>query len=89
MSQKAINAFKKLDIDDFKILEAIERGIRAYEHVPIKIISLISGFPEDEVVFRLDKLNKLELILRWVGSYLGFELNSNGHDCLALNTLLL
>jgi len=46
MSQKAINAFKKLDNDDFEILEAIERGIRAYEHVPIKIISLISGFPE-------------------------------------------
>ncbi len=88
MSQKAINAFKKLDEDDFEILEAIERGIRAYEHVPIKIISLISGFPEDEVVFRLDKLNKLELILRWGGSYLGFELNSNGHDCLALNALV-
>ncbi len=88
MSQKAIKSVKQLDIDDFKILEAIERGMRSHEHVPVKIISIISGFPEDEVVFILDKLHQLELIIRWIGAYVGFELNSNGHDSLALNTLV-
>jgi RIO kinase 2 len=88
MSQKAIKSFKQLDNDDFKILEAIERGMRSHEHVPVKIISIISGFPEDEIMFRLDKLHQLELIIRWGGAYIGFEFNSNGHDCLALSALV-
>ncbi|MFX1518433.1 MAG: RIO1 family regulatory kinase/ATPase [Promethearchaeota archaeon] len=88
MSQKAIKSFKQLDNDDFIILEAVERGMRSHEHVPVKLISIISGFPEDEVVFRLDKLHQLELIIRWIGAYIGFELNSNGQDCLALNALV-
>ncbi|MCK5588436.1 MAG: serine/threonine protein kinase [Candidatus Lokiarchaeota archaeon] len=88
MSQKAIKSFKQLDKDDFRILEAIEQGMRSHEHVPVKIISIISGFPEDEVIFRLDKLHQLELVIRWIGGYIGFELNSNGHDSLALNALV-
>jgi len=84
----AVQAFKKLEPEDFRVLSAIEVNMSRYRYVPENIISSLSGFPEKEVEYRLHRLDGFGLILRWVGSYAGYLLNTSGYDCLAIDTLV-
>ena len=42
----------------------------------------------DRIQFTLGKLNKLGLIYRSKGAYVGHTLNYAGYDCLAINALV-
>lgn len=80
-------AFKKLEPEDFRVLNAIERGMAHGLYVQVEFISKLSGLPLEEVEVRLRKLNTLGLVQRRKGAFTGYTLTSRGYDCLALNAL--
>lgn len=84
----SVEAFKKLDRFDFKILNAIERGMSAYMYVPVEVISSFSRLDVDFVMRRLKKLNTLGVVSRRLGAHTGYILTSRGYDCLAFNALV-
>ena len=86
--RKVIRIFKRLEQKDFRILNAIERGMAKYEYVPIEEISRLSGVPLKELISRTKMLNELGLIQRQKGAYIGYLLTTWGYDCLALNALV-
>ena len=84
---QAVSALKKLDSKDFRVLNAIERGMARYEIVPVQQIAKLAGLNLNETNIRLSKLHKLGLIWRSIGPYVGYVLKVMGYDCLALNAL--
>ena len=87
-AQVAVKFFRDLEVEDFNVLTAIEKGMRNYRYVPYELVLKLSGLAIKEVDFRLGRLSEIRLIRRWVGSYEGYTLNRAGYDCLALNTLV-
>ena len=87
-AQVAVKFFRDLEVEDFNVLRAIEKGMRNYRYVPYELVLKLSGLAIKEVDFRLGRLSEIRLIRRWVGSYEGYTLNRAGYDCLALNTLV-
>jgi len=86
--RKVIENFKRLTQKDFRILNAIERGMARYEYVPVEEICKLSGIPLKEIMTRTKVLNDMGLIQRQKGSYIGYCLTTWGYDCLALNALV-
>lgn len=71
-----------------RILAVIEVDLSRHRFVPEKDILRLSGLTEKEVRYRLERLTEFGLIHKWVGSYVGYRLNTAGYDCLALNALV-
>ncbi|MEM2386250.1 MAG: serine/threonine protein kinase, partial [Candidatus Bathyarchaeia archaeon] len=88
MSAEAIQAFKNLENEDFRILQVIEAAMTKHEYVPKEVIVKYSKFNEEEVTFRLEKLHELRLIRQTKQPYLGYTLNYAGYDCLAINAFV-
>jgi len=86
--RKIIEHFKKLSPKDFKILNAVERGMARHEYVPVEEISKLSGVSLKEIMSRTKVLNEMGLIQRQKGTYVGYSLTTWGYDCLALNALV-
>ncbi|MHA1377305.1 MAG: RIO1 family regulatory kinase/ATPase domain-containing protein [Candidatus Helarchaeota archaeon] len=86
--KKLIKTIKRLIINDYRVLGALERGMAVHEFVPIETITNFSGLNINEVNYRLSYLHKLELIKRWTGPYIGYYLTSAGYDSLALHALI-
>jgi RIO kinase 2 len=86
--EKTIAAFKQLEPDDFRILAIVEKGMNKYEYVPLDYILKVYKKPSDEVIYRLGRLHKLNLFVRWSVSYTGYRLTIPGYDCLALGSLV-
>ncbi|HDD63802.1 MAG TPA: serine/threonine protein kinase [Thermoprotei archaeon] len=83
-----VKAFKRLKEQDFRILNAIERGMAHYMYVPVQEVARLSNYSENYVLTKLKFLNSLGLVQRRLGAYPGFILTSRGYDCLALNALV-
>ncbi len=88
MSAEAIQAFKNLENQDFRILQVIEAAMAKHEFVPKEVIIKYSKFNEEEATFRLERLQKFRLIRQTKQPYLGYSLNYAGYDCLAINAFL-
>jgi RIO kinase 2 len=84
----AVQIFKELESEDFRILNIIEAGMSKHEFVPKEQIENHSKLPRDRVDFILGKLNKLGLTYRTQETYNGHTLNYTGYDCLAINALV-
>ncbi|MCL2358910.1 MAG: serine/threonine protein kinase [Nitrososphaerota archaeon] len=84
----AVQVFRKLEREDFRILQIIEAAMAKREFVPIEQIHKYTKVPLERVTYTLDKLDKLNLIYRTHGAYLGYTLNYAGYDCLAINALV-
>jgi len=84
----AVSVFKELEPEDYRVLLAIEFGMSKHEFVPVSDLSNLAGLAHRQVEFRLSRLNKLKLIRRRVGSYVGYALSTVGYDCLAINALV-
>ena len=84
----AIKVFRQLEPEDIKVLATIEVDLSRHRFVPKEDILKLSGLAEKEVEYRLERLNSLGLIYRWVGPYVGYMLSTAGYDCLALNALV-
>ena len=83
-----INAFKSLREVDFRILNAIERGMAHYEYVPVEVIAKLAGLPSGKVENRIRNIYHLGVVQRYKGAYIGYILTTRGYDCLALNALV-
>lgn len=87
MATYVAQTLKKLTPEDFRVLIAIERGMSKYSYTPLDLIVKISGLNFDDAVLHLSKVHSLKLVLRRTGPYIGYRLNYNGYDVLALNVL--
>jgi len=84
----AVRVFRKLEPEDFRVLQVIEAAMGRYRYVPEKALPRLTKLSERELDFRLSRLGKFGLIERWVGPYTGYVLYTAGYDCLAINTLV-
>jgi RIO kinase 2 len=84
----AVQVFRQLESEDFRILNIIEAAMSKCEFVPTEQIQKYAKVPMDRVDFILSKLNKLGLTIRSKSAYVGHTLNYTGYDCLAINALV-
>ncbi|MFO7798049.1 MAG: RIO1 family regulatory kinase/ATPase [Promethearchaeati archaeon] len=79
----------ELEKEDFRILMAIEQGMKTSEFVKVSDIRFYSRYPMEETLYRLKKVHKNDLIIRNAAKYVvSYKLNSIGYDVLALHTLV-
>ena len=84
----AARLFLSLEPRDFRVLQAIELGMIQHELVPHEEIEKFSSLSTSETEYRIAGLHKKELIYRQSDPYLGYIMNYNGYDTLALNALV-
>lgn len=85
----AVRVFRSLENDDLRVLQVIETGMSKHEFVSEEQIARFSKFDlARDVDFRLNRLDKMGLIYRMRGAYIGHTLNYAGYDCLAINALV-
>ncbi|MGE5554735.1 MAG: RIO1 family regulatory kinase/ATPase [Methanocella sp.] len=84
----AVAAYRELEPEDFRVLSIIEAAMAQHEFVPTEQIHRFSKVPLDRINYTLSKLNKLNLIYRVKGAYVGHTLNNQGYDCLAIHALV-
>jgi RIO kinase 2 len=85
----AVKVFRRLENEDFKVLQVIETGMSKHEFVPKEQIAKFAKLDlARDTDFRLNHLSKLGLIYRMRGPYVGYTLNYAGYDCLAINALV-
>jgi len=87
-AEKAAEALTKVESYDLRILHAIELGMIRHEVVPFEEVVRYSGLNESEVEYRMKGLDELELLYRQWDPYLGYIMNYNAYDLLALNALV-
>ncbi|GAG14590.1 unnamed protein product, partial [marine sediment metagenome] len=86
---EAANLLTTMEKEDFRVLMAIEIGMRRSEYVTISNIKFYSRYKMEETLFRLNKVHKLDLLIRDASKYkIGYTLNSKAYDLLALHTLV-
>jgi RIO kinase 2 len=84
-AQVAARMIKDLDVEDWAVLEAIEKSIASFESVPLTLIQKETGLHPDQVTFRLRRLNYFGFIMR---NRFGIILNTAGLDALAINSFV-
>lgn len=87
-AEVAVQIFRELESEDFRMLHIIEAAMTKREFVPTEQIHKYANVPLDRINFTLGKLNKLGLIYQTKGAYVGHTLNYAGYDCLAINALV-
>lgn len=80
-------SFLKLNRDDFAILASIETGMRTHEWVPLAEVANISGLAPDKAEYRLRFLSDLKLVSMETRHYLGYRMDFEAYDILALSDL--
>ena len=87
-AEVAVQVFRKLEIEDLRILQIIEAGMSKREFVPKEQMAKYAKLPMERITFELGKLDKLGLIYGMQGGYVGYTLNYAGYDCLAINAFV-
>jgi RIO kinase 2 len=87
-AEVAVSIFKSLEPEDLRMLQAIEKGMSNREYVPKQQLQKYSKLPMDRIDFELSRLDKLGLIYRMQGGYVGYTLNYAAYDCLAINAFV-
>jgi RIO kinase 2 len=87
-AEVAVQVFRKLEIEDLKILQVIETGMNKHEYVPRDHIARHANVPLEKIDRGLGRIDKLGLIYRMRGAYTGYTLNYSGYDCLAINAFV-
>lgn len=77
-----------LSREDRSLLSAIETGMKTHEWVPSFVISELSGLPIRKVEFRLGQLFEKKLVDRESMHYLGYRIDFDAYDLLALSDLV-
>ncbi|XP_053206006.1 uncharacterized protein LOC128390325 [Panonychus citri] len=82
------NMLKYLESDDFRVITAVEMGMKNHQLVPGSLISSIAGLRGGGTSKILNNLTKNKLLVYERGKkYDGYRLNFHGYDSLALNVL--
>jgi RIO kinase 2 len=87
-AEVAVEIFRSLEPEDFIMLQAIEAGMNSREYVPKEQLQRYAKVPMDRVDFELSRLDKLGLVYRMQGGYVGYTMNYAGYDCLAINAFV-
>lgn len=88
MEEMVLNVFRKMEPQDFRVLTAIELGMVSHEYVPFEDVLKYSSLPEEEVRYRIDRLNGFKLLRSISKPFEGYSLNYYSYDFLALNALV-
>ncbi len=80
--------YRRLIDRDFRILNAIEKGMSRYEYVPLEFIEKYTRIPETQLDISLSKLHRLKLVKRQYIVYKGYRLTYLGLDMLALRNFV-
>jgi RIO kinase 2 len=83
-----VEQLRYLSRDDFRVLTALEQGMKNHDVVPTELVAAISGLRSGASKV-LANLTRHKLISHECGSYEGYRLTYPGYDFLALRTLLL
>ncbi|XP_021715452.1 serine/threonine-protein kinase rio2-like [Chenopodium quinoa] len=83
-----VNALKYLSKDDFRVLTAVEMGMRNHEIVPSELIARIASLKHGGTYKVLKNLLKHKLLHHDASKYDGFRLTYLGYDFLAIKTLV-
>ncbi len=83
-----LSAFRYLSVEDFRVLTAIEMGMRNHEIVPVELIDSIAKLKRTSVSRVIANLLKHKLIEHSNIKYDGYSLNFLGYDFLAIHTLM-
>ena len=84
----AVRAFRELEPEDFKILQAIEQQMKNYEYAPKDAIQKQAALPLSEIDYRMPLLIKKGLLQGRRVQYTGYSLTASGQDTLAINGLV-
>ncbi|XP_057768017.1 serine/threonine-protein kinase rio2-like [Salvia miltiorrhiza] len=83
-----VNALRYLSKDDFRVLTAVEMGMRNHEIVPAELIGRIASLKHGGTYKVLKNLLKHKLVHHDSSKYDGFRLTYLGYDFLAIKTLV-
>ena len=78
---------RDLNNKELRVLQGIEVGMRHSEYVEIDTIAKYANYPVPETERWLKKCHQKDLVHRWSGHFVGYELTIHGYDALALNAL--
>lgn len=84
---KAAEYLLELEKKDFRLLTAVEVGMRTAEYVSVDSMVEFSKLSPDQVIKRLDNLHYKDLLRRWKGQFVGYQLTHHGYDVLAFRAL--
>ena len=80
--------FRYLSKDDFRVLTAVEMGLKNHEFVPAGLICQIAGLKGNQAQKSITVLHKHKLIAHEGKKYDGYKLTYNGYDFLALRVFM-
>lgn len=83
-----VTCMRYLSKDDFRVLTAVEQGMRNHELVPVELITSIAKLRHGGIVKILSTLLRHKLLAHEQQQYNGYRLSYLGYDILALRTLL-
>ncbi|KAH6778294.1 protein serine/threonine kinase [Perilla frutescens var. frutescens] len=83
-----VNALRYLSKDDFRVLTAVEMGMRNHEIVPAELIDRIASLKHGGTYKVLKNCLKHKLVHHDSSKYDGFRLTYLGYDFLAIKTLV-
>ncbi|KAJ0470615.1 putative non-specific serine/threonine protein kinase [Helianthus annuus] len=83
-----VNVLRYLSKDDFRVLTAVEMGMRNHEIVPAELIERIASLRHGGTYKVLKNLLKHKLLHHDSSKYDGFRLTYLGYDFLAIKTLV-
>ncbi|KAG9147841.1 hypothetical protein Leryth_003444 [Lithospermum erythrorhizon] len=83
-----VNVLRYLSKDDFRVLTAVEMGMRNHEIVPAELIGRIASLKHGGTYKVLKNLLKHKLVHHDSSKYDGFRLTYLGYDFLAIKTLV-
>lgn len=84
MVLKAIEIFSEVEEEDIDFLLELEEAAERYEWIPEDRLTKISNLPEQDIKYRLDRLDRFELICKGAEKYEGYRLFPQSYDLLAL-----
>jgi RIO kinase 2 len=87
-AEVAVQVFRSLEPEDLRVLQLIETGMNSREYVPKEMLARYGKLPMDRIDFELSRLDKLGLIYRMQGGYVGYTINYAAYDCLAINAFV-
>jgi len=83
-----VTCMRYLTKDDFRVLVAVEMGMRNHELVPVELITSIAKLRHGGIYKILSTLLRYKLVAHSNQQYNGYRLSYLGFDILALRTLL-
>ncbi|CAH2064404.1 unnamed protein product [Thlaspi arvense] len=83
-----VNVLRYLSKDDFRVLTAVEMGMRNHEIVPCELVERIACLKHGGTYKVLKNLLKYKLLHHDSSKYDGFRLTYLGYDFLAIKTLV-